>query len=177
MLGYYNKPELTKEVIDADGWLHTGDIGKLDEGKYLKITDRKKEIFKTSGGKYVAPQVLENKMKESVFIEQMMVVGESQKFPAALIIPEFVALRDWCKTQGIDYTTDTEMIKNQQVLKLIFSEISKFNKEFAQYEQVKKFTLLANPWTIEGGEVTPTLKPKRKVITAKYKDLIDRMYE
>lgn len=177
MLGYYNKPELTKEVIDADGWLHTGDIGKLDEGKYLKITDRKKEIFKTSGGKYVAPQVLENKMKESVFIEQMMVVGESQKFPAALIIPEFVALRDWCKTQGIDYTTDAEIIKNQQVLKLIFSEISKFNKEFAQYEQVKKFTLLANPWTIEGGEVTPTLKPKRKVITAKYKDLIDRMYE
>ena len=116
-------------------------------------------------------------MKESVYIEQMMVVGESQKFPAALIIPEFVALREWCKSQVISYTSDAEMVKNQQVLKLIFGEIAKFNKEFASYEQVKKFTLLATPWTVEGGEVTPTLKPKRKAIMAKYKDVIDRMYE
>ncbi len=177
MLGYYNKPELTKEVIDHDGWLHTGDIGKFEEGKYLKITDRKKEIFKTSGGKYVAPQVIENKMKESLYIEFIMVVGESQKFPAALIIPEFVAIRDWCKSQGIQYTSDAEMVRNQQVLKLIFGEIALFNKEFAPYEQIKKFTLLPTPWTVEGGEITPTLKPKRKVINAKYKEVIERMYE
>ena len=177
MLGYYNKPELTKEVIDNDGWLHTGDIGTLVEGKYLKITDRKKEIFKTSGGKYVAPQVLENKMKESAYIEQMVVVGESQKFPAALIIPEFAVILEWCKSQGIDYTSDAEMVKNQQVLKLIFNEIARFNKEFASYEQVKKFTLLPATWTVEGGEITPTLKPKRKAINAKYNDVIERMYE
>lgn len=177
MMGYYNKPELTKEVIDHEGWLHTGDIGTLVEGKYLKITDRKKEIFKTSGGKYVAPQVLENKMKESTYIEQMIVVGESQKFPVALIIPEFAVIREWSKTQGIEYTSDTEMVKNQQVLKLIFNEIARFNKEFAPYEQIKKFTLLATPWTVEGGEITPTLKPKRKAINAKYNDVIERMYE
>ncbi len=177
MMGYYNLPQLTKETIDPDGWLHTGDIGRFEEGKYLKITDRKKEIFKTSGGKYVAPQMIENKMKESVYIEQLMVVGESQKFPAALIIPEFAVIREWCKSQGIDYTSDVEMVRNQQILKLIFAEIAQFNKEFAPYEQVKKFVLLATPWTVEGGEVTPTLKPKRKAINAKYKDIIDGMYE
>jgi long-chain acyl-CoA synthetase len=177
MVGYYNLPELTKETIDADGWLHTGDIGKLEEGRYLKITDRKKEIFKTSGGKYVAPQVLENKIKESLYVEQIMVVGESQKFPGALIIPEFANLKEWCKTNKIPYTTDAEMVKNQAVQKLILDEINRFNKEFAPYEQVKKFELLANQWTIENGEITPTLKPKRKVIMNKYKDLIEAMYE
>ena len=177
MIGYYNQPELTKEVIDKDGWLHTGDIGKLEEGKYLKITDRKKEIFKTSGGKYVAPQVLENKIKESVFVEQIMVVGESQKFPGALIVPEFAALKDWAKANNIAYTTDAEMVENHDVQKLINDEVHRFNKEFAPYEQVKKVKLLANPWTIENGEITPTLKPKRKVIVNKYKDLIDAMYE
>ena len=177
MMGYYHLPELTAETIDHEGWLHTGDIGRLEEGKYLKITDRKKEIFKTSGGKYVAPQVIENKMKESPYIESVMVVGESQKFPAALIIPEFSAIREWCKIQSIDYTYDAEMMKNQQVLKLIFGEIIRFNQEFAPHEQVKKFTLLSNPWTVEGGEITPTLKPKRKVINIKYKETIELMYE
>ena len=177
MIGYYKQPELTKEAIDKEGWLHTGDIGKLEEGRYLKITDRKKEIFKTSGGKYIAPQMIENKMKESPFIEQLMVVGEGQKFPSALIIPEFVALRDWGKTNKVNYTSDAEMVKDQQVLKLIFDEIAGFNKGFAPYEQVKKFILLASPWTIEGGEITPTLKPKRKVINTKYKDIIEDLYE
>ena len=177
MIGYYKQPELTKEAIDQEGWLHTGDIGKLEEGRYLKITDRKKEIFKTSGGKYIAPQMIENKMKESPFIEQLMVVGEGQKFPSALIIPEFVALRDWAKTNKVNYTSDAEMVKDQQVLKLIFDEIAGFNKGFAPYEQVKKFILLASPWTIEGGEITPTLKPKRKVINTKYKDIIEDLYE
>ncbi len=177
MVGYYNLPELTKEAIDADGWLHTGDIGTLVEGKFLKITDRKKEIFKTSGGKYVAPQVLENKIKESIYVEQIMVVGEGQKFPGALIIPEFVALKAWCKAQNIPYSSDAEIVKNHDVHKLIMDEVNRFNKEFAPYEQVKKIELLANPWTIENGEITPTLKPKRKVIMNKYKDLIEGMYE
>ncbi|MFN3848430.1 MAG: AMP-dependent synthetase/ligase [Spirosomataceae bacterium] len=177
MVGYYNQPELTKDVIDADGWLHTGDIGVLEEGKYLKITDRKKEIFKTSGGKYIAPQMLENKFKESVLIEQVMVVGEGQKFPAALIVPEFMVLRDWCKSQGIAYTSDYEMIENEQVIKKFYSEINEFNKEFAQYERVKKITLLPTAWTVEGGEITPTLKPKRKIIMSKFKDKIEAMFE
>jgi len=176
MLGYYNLPELTKEAIDADGWLHTGDIGKLEEGRYLKITDRKKEIFKTSGGKYVAPQMLENKIKESVYVEQMIVVGEGEKFPAALIVPEFAALKEWSKTNGISYSTDAEMVKNLDIQKLLLDEVNRFNKEFAPYEQVKKIELLAKTWTIEDGEITPTLKPKRKVIMQKYKDLIEGMY-
>jgi long-chain acyl-CoA synthetase len=177
MAGYYNLPELTRETIDADGWLHTGDIGKLEEGRFLKITDRKKEIFKTSGGKYVAPQVLENKIKESVYVEQIMVVGESQKFPGALIIPEFAVLREWAKAHNIPYTTDAEMVKNHEVQKLFLDEVHRFNKEFAPYEQVKKIELLSAPWTIENGEITPTLKPKRKVIMSRYKDLIEGMYE
>lgn len=177
MVGYYNLPDLTKETIDADGWLHTGDIGKLEEGKFLKITDRKKEIFKTSGGKYVAPQVLENKIKESVYVEQIMVVGEGQKFPGALIIPEFVALREWCKAHNIPYSSDIEIVKRQEIQKLFMDEVHHFNKEFAPYEQVKKIELLSAPWTIENGEITPTLKPKRKVIMTRYKDLIDKMYE
>ncbi|WP_259015024.1 AMP-dependent synthetase/ligase [Emticicia fluvialis] len=176
MLGYYNLPELTHEAIDADGWLHTGDIGKLEEGRYLKITDRKKEIFKTSGGKYVAPQVLENKIKESVYVEQIIVVGEGEKFPSALIVPEFTALKEWCAAHGILYTTDAEMAKKPEVHKLILDEVHRFNKEFAPYEQVKKIELLPKAWTIEDGEITPTLKPKRKVITQKYKDLIEGMY-
>jgi long-chain acyl-CoA synthetase len=121
--------------------------------------------------------MLENKMKESIYIEQIMVVGESQKFPAALIIPDFVVIREWCKSQGIEYTLDAEMIRNQQILKLIFNEITHFNKEFPSYEQLKKFTLLSTPWTVEGGEITPTLKPKRKSINTKYKAVIDGMYE
>jgi long-chain acyl-CoA synthetase len=177
MAGYYNLPELTKEAIDADGWLHTGDIGTLVEGKFLKITDRKKEIFKTSGGKYLAPQVLENKIKESIYVEQIMVVGEGQKFPGALIIPEFVALKEWCKAHNIPFTSDADIANNHDVNKLLMDEVNRYNKEFAPYEQVKKIELLANPWTIENGEITPTLKPKRKVIMNKFKDLIEGMYE
>jgi long-chain acyl-CoA synthetase len=177
MQGYYNQPELTKEAIDSDGWLHTGDIGVLVEGKYLKITDRKKEIFKTSGGKYIAPQVIENKLKESIFIEMVMVVGEGQKFPAALIIPEFMVVKEWCKSQGIEYTSDAEMVNHPKIIKLIQQEVAQSNKEFAQYEQVKKITLLPTIWSVETGEITPTLKPKRKIIMAKYKEAIEKMFE
>ncbi|KAA9325430.1 AMP-dependent synthetase/ligase [Adhaeribacter soli] len=176
MKGYYNKPELTAEVIDSEGWFHTGDIGHLEQGKYLKITDRKKEMFKTSGGKYVAPQQIENKLKESLVIEQAMVVGEGQKFPSALIVPSYTGLQDWCKIHEIPYTTDAEMIRKPEVIAKFKKEIAGFNEGFAQYEQIKKFELVLNPWTIESGELTPSLKVKRKVISANYRHLIEGMY-
>lgn len=177
MKGYYKKPQATAEAIDSDGWFHTGDIGELSEGKYLKITDRKKEIFKTSGGKYVAPQLVENKLKESVLIEQAIVVGEGQKFPSALLIPEFNALKDWCSRSGIDYLNDAQMIKNPKVKEKFDEEVKSLMKDIAQYEQVKKVELLPCLFTIDSGELTPTLKLKRKVIHNKYKDLIEGMYE
>ncbi len=177
MKGYYKKPQATAEAIDADGWFHTGDIGELSEGKYLKITDRKKEIFKTSGGKYVAPQLVENKLKESVLIEQAIVVGEGQKFPSALLIPEFNALKDWCSRSGIEYSDDAQMIKNPKVKEKFDEEVKALMKDIAQYEQVKKVELLTSLFTIDSGELTPTLKMKRKVIHNKYKDLIEGMYE
>lgn len=177
MKGYYKKPQATAEAIDAEGWFHTGDIGELSEGKYLKITDRKKEIFKTSGGKYVAPQLVENKLKESVLIEQAIVVGEGQKFPSALLIPEFNALKDWCSRSGIDYSDDAQMIKNPKVKEKFDEEVKSLMKDIAQYEQVKKVELLPCLFTIDSGELTPTLKLKRKVIHNKYKDLIEGMYE
>ncbi|MES2519509.1 MAG: long-chain fatty acid--CoA ligase [Bacteroidota bacterium] len=177
MKGYYKKPQATAEAIDVDGWFHTGDIGELSEGKYLKITDRKKEIFKTSGGKYVAPQLVENKLKESVLIEQAIVVGEGQKFPSALVIPEFNALKDWCSRNGIEYSDDAQMIQNQKVKAKLDEEVKDLMKNIAQYEQVKKIELLPKLFTIDSGELTPTLKLKRKVIHNKYKDLIEGMYD
>ncbi|MFD2512722.1 AMP-dependent synthetase/ligase [Pontibacter locisalis] len=176
MKGYYNKPDLTDEVIDKDGWFHTGDIGQLIDGKYIKITDRKKEMFKTSGGKYVAPQPIENKLKESVVIEQAMVVGEGQKYAAALIVPSFLGLQDWCQHKGIKYTSDEEMITKPEVLDKYQREIIKANEGLAQYETVKKFRLVPQMWTVETGELTPTLKVKRKIITNNYKDLIESMF-
>ncbi|MCY7352308.1 MAG: long-chain fatty acid--CoA ligase [Cytophagaceae bacterium] len=176
MKGYYNKPEQTAEVIDAGGWFHTGDIGTFEDGKYLKITDRKKEIFKTSGGKYVAPQVVENKLKESMYIEQVVVVGEGQKFPSALIVPEYGALKTWCNLHEIACDTNQQMVDNEKVIEKINQEVEKLNEAFAQYEKVKKNSLLAQPFTIDGGELTPTLKLKRKNISTKYKNLIDKMY-
>lgn len=177
MKGYYKKPEATAEAIDSEGWFHTGDIGELSEGKYLKITDRKKEIFKTSGGKYVAPQLVENKLKESILIEQAIVVGEGQKFPSALIIPDFNALKEWCSRNGIDYTDDAQMIKNDKVKDKINQEVKDLMTSIAQYQQVKKVELLPKLFTIESGELTPTLKLKRKIIHGKYKELIEGMYE
>jgi long-chain acyl-CoA synthetase len=176
MKGYYKKPEATAEAIDAEGWFHTGDIGELSEGKYLKITDRKKEIFKTSGGKYVAPQLVENKLKESSLIEQAVVVGEGQKFPSALLIPEFSVLKEWCSRNGIDYSDDASMVKNEKVKAKFDEEVKELMKTIAQYEQVKKVTILPKGFTIDSGELTPTLKLKRKIIHNKYKDLIEGMY-
>lgn len=176
MKGYYNKPELTAEVIDEDGYFHTGDIGKLIEGKYLKITDRKKEIFKTSGGKYIAPQVMENKFKESRFIEQVIVIGEGEKMPAAIIQPEFNFLTEWCKRKGVDVSSNAEMITNERVVNRIAKEIEELNEGFSNFEKIKKFELVSTQWGIDSGELTPTLKLKRKNILQKYQDLYKKLY-
>lgn len=176
MMGYYKRPDLTAETI-IDGWLHTGDIGIFEHGRFLKITDRKKELFKTSGGKYVAPQPIENKMKESPFVEQMMVVGAEQKFVGALIVPSLPNLKEWMQHKAIPYTTAEDAVHNPKVLALYRELIDSFNKFFNQVEQVKKFELLPNEWTIDSGELTPTLKLKRKVIMEKYKPAIERIYE
>jgi long-chain acyl-CoA synthetase len=176
MMGYFKRPDLTAETIDKDGWFHTGDIGVWVDNKYLKITDRKKEIFKTSGGKYVAPQPIENKMKESAFIEQMMVVGAEQKFAGALIVPSFANLQEWCTKNGISNGKPQDIIRNPRVIELYKGIVEEFNQLFNHVEQVKKFELLDAEWNIDGGELTPTLKLKRKVIMEKYRDAIERIY-
>jgi long-chain acyl-CoA synthetase len=176
MIGYYKNPEATAEVIDKDGWFHTGDIGEFVNGRFLTITDRKKEMFKTAGGKYVTPQVLENKYKESIFIEQIMVIGENRKFPGALIVPTFATLKDWCKHKGIAYTTDPEMTQNPQVIDKFKREIEALNVDFGHWEQVKRFQLLTKEFSIEAGEMTPKLSLKRKNILANYADLVDKIY-
>ena len=175
MMGYYKRPDLTAETI-IDGWLHTGDIGIFEDGKFLKITDRKKELFKTSGGKYVAPQPIENKMKESPFVEQMMIVGAEQKFVGALIVPSVPNLKEWMQHKGINFTTIEDAVHNPRVLDLYKELIDSFNKFFNHVEQVKKFELIPHEWTIETGELTPTLKLKRKVIMEKFRGAIDRIY-
>ena len=175
MMGYYQRPELTSETI-IDGWLHTGDIGVFEEDKYLKITDRKKELFKTSGGKYVAPQPIENKMKESPFVEQMMIVGAEQKFVGALIVPSIPNLKEWMSHKDISFTTIEDAVHNPRVLDLYKELINSFNNFFNHVEQVKKFELIPHEWTIETGELTPTLKLKRKVIMEKYRDALERIY-
>lgn len=175
MMGYYKLPELTAETV-IDGWLHTGDIGVFEDGKYLKITDRKKEMFKTSGGKYVAPQPIENKMKESPFVEQLIIVGADKKFVGALIVPSFTNLREWMSQQGIAFTSNEAAIREPKVLSMFRDLIESFNKYFNHVEQVKKFELLPNEWSIDSGEMTPKLSLKRKIIMEKYKDAIDRIY-
>ena len=176
MMGYYKRPDLTAECIDKDGFFHTGDIGIWVENRFLKITDRKKEIFKTSGGKYVAPQPIENKMKESDFIEQMMVVGAEQKFAAALIVPSFPKLQEWAKHHGLTADSIHGILRDPRVIELYKGIVEEYNRLFNHVEQVKKFELLDREWTIDGGELTPTLKLKRKVIMEKYRDAVDRIY-
>ncbi|MEO5941859.1 MAG: long-chain fatty acid--CoA ligase [Ferruginibacter sp.] len=175
MMGYYKRPDLTAETI-IDGWLHTGDIGVFEEEKFLKITDRKKELFKTSGGKYVAPQPIENKMKESPYVEQMMIVGAEQKFVGALIVPSMPNLKEWMRQRNIPFTTNEDAVQNAEVHKFYRDLIESFNTYFNHVEQVKKFELMPDEWTIETGELTPTLKLKRKVIMEKNKAAIERIY-
>jgi long-chain acyl-CoA synthetase len=176
MKGYYNRPDLTAETIDADGWFHTGDIGMLVDGKFLRITDRKKEMFKTAGGKYVAPQILENKLKEPLLIEQIMVFGENRKFPAALIVPNFPALKAWATEKGITFTTVSDLVKNELVVEKYKQIVEYSCKDFGKWEQVKRFCLLEKEWTIEGGELTPKLSLKRKVILEKNQGVIEKLY-
>jgi long-chain acyl-CoA synthetase len=176
MIGYYNRPDATAEVIDADGWFHTGDIGMFEENRFLKITDRKKEIFKTSGGKYIAPVMIENKLKESPFVEQAMVIGENQKFASAFIVPAFAFLKEYCQRKGIPFTSNEDLIKNETIKARIIAEVEKVNKELAQYEKIKNPQLLSREWSIDKGEMTPKLSLKRKVIMAANADLVNKIY-
>jgi long-chain acyl-CoA synthetase len=175
MMGYYKRPDLTAQDI-VDGWYHTGDIGILNEKNYLKITDRKKELFKTSGGKYVAPLAIENKLKESPFIEQVMLVGADKKFVSALIVPSFPNLKDWARKNNILETDHSELLRNPAVITMFKELVESFNKYFNHVEQVKKFELLPNEWSIDTGELTPKMSLKRKVVMEKYKGAVDRIY-
>ncbi len=175
MMGYYKEPELTREVLDADGWFHTGDIGELRDG-FLYITDRKKEMFKTSGGKYVAPQPIENQLKASRFIEQAMVIGENRKFPAALIVPSFTFLKDYCALKGIPFESPQQIITDKRIVDRVFAEVQKVNASLGHWEQIKRIELLPAEFTIDGGELTPSLKLRRKPIMAKYSVQVERIY-
>lgn len=178
MMGYFENKEATDEVFDEEGWFHTGDIGTFQEGKFLKITDRKKEIFKTSGGKYIVPQAMENKFKESRFIEQIMVVGEGEKFPAAYIVPNFAFIREWAEKNDHDFSasTNADIAQSTVVNDRINEEISHFNKQYGNWEQIKKFVLLEKEFAIAAGEITPTLKLKRKKIMENYQSEYVKMY-
>ena len=176
MKGYYKAPELTAEVIDEDGWFHTGDIGVLEDGKYLKITDRKKEMFKLSGGKYIAPQMIENKLKTSFFIEQAMVIGAGEKFASALISPNFEYLHDWCSQLRIHYRDNDELIEKEEVVAQIQKEVIAINKTLGEHEEIKRFRLVCEEWTPQTGELSPTLKLKRNYVEARYRDIIDEIY-
>jgi long-chain acyl-CoA synthetase len=175
MMGYYKRPDLTAETMSGE-WYHTGDIGMMAENRFLKITDRKKELFKTSGGKYVAPLPIENKLKESPYIEQVMVVGSEKKFVGALIVPSYPNLRDWARQQGLEKLTNEELIRHQKTLDMYRDLVESFNKYFNHVEQIKRFELLAHEWSIETGEMTPKMSIKRKVVMEKYRDAIERIY-
>lgn len=177
MKGYYKDPELTKEVIDKDGWLHTGDVGRIEPEGQLRITDRKKVIFKTSFGKYIHPQVLENAFKESSFIDQIFVLGENQPFPAALIVPDFNHLKSWCNVKGIPYTTNAEMLATPRIRKRFGKEVAHYNKRFGKYERISKFELIDHEWGVETGQLSATLKLRRSHLIEEYADDIRRVYE
>ncbi len=176
MLGYYKDPERTREAIDDDGWFHTGDIGEVDENHFLKIVDRKKEIFKLSTGKYVAPQVVENKFKESQFIDQIMVVGQGEKYAAAIICPAFPFLHGWCFKHNIKFRDNVDLIKNPKVVERYQKEVERINQLLGRHRQIKKFELTCQEWSPETGELSPTLKLKRRYLKEKYKVKLDRLY-
>jgi long-chain acyl-CoA synthetase len=176
MMGYYKAPELTEEVIDKEGWFHTGDIGVIEEGKWLRITDRKKEMFKLSAGKYIAPQVIENKLKESFLIEQAMVIGENEKFASALLSPNFAFLHDWCSEHKFQYRDNSELIEIPEVIERFAREVKEVNKTLGEYEQIKRFRLVTEEWTPNTGELSPTLKLRRNYLTLRYKDIIAEIY-
>lgn len=176
LLGYYNKPEATRDAFTADGWFKTGDIGKIDDEGFLEITDRKKELFKTSGGKYIAPAHIEQILKGSRFVNQVVLVGNDRKFPAALIVPNFEQLESYARHKHFPIETHAEFCKDARIIDLFERQIEKLTKDLSQYEKVKKFALLEDELTVEGGELTPTLKVKRRVVDEKYKDVIENIY-
>ncbi len=176
MVGYYKDDELTKEVIDKDGWFHTGDIGRLEDDKFLFITDRKKEMFKMSSGKYIAPQVIENKLKESFFIEQAMVVGENEKFITALISPNFSFLHDWCSRHKVHFVNNKDLIAKPEVIARFQREINSLNKQLGDFEQIKRFRLVEEPWSSQTGELSPTLKLRRKILFERYRPILEEIF-
>lgn len=176
MMGYYKDPEYTKQVIDADGWLHTGDIGEFVDGIYLKITDRKKEIFKLSAGKYVAPQPIENKLKESDFIEQAMVIGENEKFASAIIVPNFHQLKAWANKNHLQFRNEANLVEEDIVYKMYSKIIDDLNRDLSPHEQIKRFRLVADEWTQQNGFLSPTLKLRRAPLHKKYHDLMEEIY-
>jgi long-chain acyl-CoA synthetase len=177
MRGYYNKPAETRAVFTEDGWFKTGDIGRIDEDGFLHITDRKKELFKTSGGKYIAPQPIEQMIKGSRFVNQVVLIGNGRKFPAALIVPDWERIESYAQLKGIKEKKHGELCRHPRIIDLFQRQIAGLTTELAQYERVKKVALLENELTIEGGELTPTLKVKRRIVDEKYRDAIDRLYE
>ena len=176
MRGYYNKPEETRAVFTADGWFKTGDIGTIDEDGFLRITDRKKELFKTSGGKYIAPQPIEQMIKGSQFVNQVVLIGNGRNFPAALIVPDWERVESYAQLKGIKAGNRAELCKHPRIIDLFERQIAGLTGDLAQYESVKKVALLENELTIEGGELTPTLKIKRRVVDEKYRDVIEALY-
>jgi long-chain acyl-CoA synthetase len=178
MMGYYKEPEMTAEVMDKEGWFHTGDIGEVDAQGFIRITDRKKEMWKTSGGKYIAPQVIENKLKESPFIEQVVIVGEGKNFPGALIVPNFENLYSWMKEEGMNFNKDmpAAVVSMDKVKAKIASEVAVLNQGFGKWEMIKQFELLPTELSIAGGELTPKLSIKRKVVYTKYATEIEKIY-
>jgi long-chain acyl-CoA synthetase len=176
MMGYYNRPDRMAEVVDEEGWFHTGDIGLLEDGRYLRITDRKKEMFKTSTGKYIAPQVIEQRLKESPFIEHAMVMGENRKYTAALIVPNFEHIAGWCRIKGINIVPFEKLLRHPRVVRRVRKEVQKLNETLGQTEKIKKFRLIPKEWTVETGELSPTMKLRRKFILEKYEQLIEETY-
>jgi long-chain acyl-CoA synthetase len=177
MRGYYNKPEETRASFTDDGWFKTGDIGRIDSDGYLRITDRKKELFKTSGGKYIAPAPIEEAIKRSRFVNQVVLVGAERKFPAALVVPVWEQLESYCKLKGIEVESHGELCRHPRIIDLLQRQIDALTPDLARYEKIKKVALLENEFSIEGGELTPTLKIKRRVIDEKYRDVIEKLYE
>lgn len=177
MMGYYKDQNLTNEVI-KDGYFHTGDIGEFDNDGFLRITDRKKEMFKTSGGKYIAPQLIENRLKQSFFIEQVMVIGDGEKMPGAFIQPNFDFVREWAKRHHVDLTeSNDELVKNPKVIERFQEEVNEANEKFGNWEKIKRFELTPDVWSIDGGHLTPTMKLKRKIVKEKYQHLYDKIYK
>ena len=177
MFGYYNKPEATTDTFTADGWFRTGDIGEIDSDGFLKITDRKKELFKTSGGKYIAPSPIEQRIKSSRFVNQVVLVGNERKFASALIVPNFEMLESYASLKGYKIDSPTQFCGDERIRDLFERQIAEATKGLSKFETVKKFVLLEKELTVDGGELTPTLKVKRRVVDEKYKAIIDRLYQ